>query len=473
MRLGFAGGGAQALRGPAFGVRAAPVVRKKLDLRVDLGRDLFSADWWRGLATLLALCTGVALLAPDLGPLPGGRPVPLGEAEAVQWQAVGIAPLSAGSATGLPMAETSLVEPLASVPTRTSVDLFATLGAGDDLAALLRRSGTGGGDAAMASGLIASAAPKLAPGTSLSLTLGESRGDGTRPLERLALRAGLGLRLRVERTGGTLQLVRVPVTVDSTPLRLRGRVGDGLYWSLRAAGVSPAAAGEYLRALATRIEVGSAIMPNDRFDLVVAHQRAETGESVEGALLYAGLERTGGNNLQMMRWPVGGQIRWTEASGFARSSGGGMVWPVQARITSTFGMRYHPILHFARMHRGMDFGAHWGQPIVASADGQVIRAGWSGGYGNQVRVAHAGGLVTSYSHMSRIVAGPGSIVRQGQLIGYVGSTGLSTGPHLHYEVLRNGVAVNPMGVRFGAPTMQIDGQALAAFRAKMRTLLGG
>ena len=143
--------------------------------------------------------------------------------------------------------------------------------------------------------------------------------------------------------------------------------------------MSPGAAGEYLRALATRIEVGRAVMPSDRFDLVVAHQRAETGETVEGALLYAGLERGGGNNLKMMRWPVGGRMQWTEASGFARASSGGMGWPVQARITSAFGMRRHPILRFLRMHRGMYFGAHWGQPIVVSADGQVVRAGWAGG----------------------------------------------------------------------------------------------
>ena len=111
-------------------------------------------------------------------------------------------------------------------------------------------------------------------------------------------------------------------------------------------------------------------------------------------------------------------------------------------------MRYHPILHFARMHKGIDFGAAWGSPIVAAADGQVAAAGWAGGYGRQVRIAHAGGIATSYSHMSSMVVAPGSLVRQGQLIGYVGSSGLSTGPHLHYEVHRTAQAVNPLSVRF-------------------------
>jgi murein DD-endopeptidase MepM/ murein hydrolase activator NlpD len=133
-------------------------------------------------------------------------------------------------------------------------------------------------------------------------------------------------------------------------------------------------------------------------------------------------------------------------------------------------MRFHPILHFARMHKGIDFGAHYGQAIVAAADGRVTGAGWAGGYGQQVRLAHADGMGTSYSHMSRIVATPGSFVRQGQLIGYVGSSGLSTGPHLHYEVYRNGVAVNPLGVRFASSAL-LEGPELERFKARLAQLM--
>ena len=148
-----------------------------------------------------------------------------------------------------------------------------------------------------------------------------------------------------------------------------------------------------------------------------------------------------------------------------------MIWPVNARITSTFGMRVHPILRFARMHSGIDFGAGWGTPIHAAADGEVSKAGWAGGYGRQVRIAHEGGMTTSYSHMSRMTVEPGAFVRQGQLIGYVGSSGLSTGPHLHYEVLRGGRAVNPMAVRFSnAPA--IDPAMTGAIKARLKALLG-
>ena len=148
-----------------------------------------------------------------------------------------------------------------------------------------------------------------------------------------------------------------------------------------------------------------------------------------------------------------------------------MIWPVAARITSGFGRRVHPILRFARMHKGVDFGASRGAPIHATADGQVTRAGWAGGYGRQVRIAHGGGLATSYSHMSRMVVEPGAFVRQGQLIGYVGSSGLSTGPHLHYEVLQGGTAVNPMSVRFAAEPA-VDPAMTEAVKARLKVLLG-
>jgi murein DD-endopeptidase MepM/ murein hydrolase activator NlpD len=130
----------------------------------------------------------------------------------------------------------------------------------------------------------------------------------------------------------------------------------------------------------------------------------------------------------------------------------------------------HPILGYMRMHRGLDFRASYGSPIIAVADGTVARAGWAGGYGNQVRLNHAGGLSTSYSHMSRIAVSPGSRVRQGQVIGYIGSTGLSTGPHLHFETYRNGVTINPRAVRFTGRAA-LSGSDLAAFRTRLRGLL--
>jgi murein DD-endopeptidase MepM/ murein hydrolase activator NlpD len=248
-----------------------------------------------------------------------------------------------------------------------------------------------------------------------------------------------------------------------SPLRIRGRVGDGLYWSLRAAGASPQVAAQYLAALATEIDVGD-VGPSDGFDLVLGRNRE---------LLYAGLERVASSNLQLVLWNGNGKNEWIDAANADRqqatvSTITGL--PVAGHITSYFGYRYHPILHFTRFHAGVDIGASWGSPIVAAGDGQVVGAGWAGGYGRQVRIAHAGGLVSSYSHMSQIVAAPGSFVHAGQLIGYVGSSGLSSGPHLHYEVQAGGRPVNPLSVRFMA-TQLVDNHVADAVRARLKALL--
>jgi murein DD-endopeptidase MepM/ murein hydrolase activator NlpD len=254
-----------------------------------------------------------------------------------------------------------------------------------------------------------------------------------------------------------------PAPVASGPLRIRGHVGDGLYWSLRAAGASPQAAAQYLAALATEIDVGD-VAPNAGFDLVLG----------SGAnLLYAGLSRAGERELQLVRWSANGRSEWIDAANAARPApvASGMMMPAAGRITSYFGYRFHPILHFTRFHAGVDIGASWGSPIVAAGDGQVVAAGWAGGYGRQVQIAHAGGLVSSYAHMSEIVAQPGSFVHQGQLIGYVGSSGMSTGPHVHFEVKLRGTPVNPLSVHF-AGVQVADTGLVNAVKARLNALLG-
>lgn len=119
--------------------------------------------------------------------------------------------------------------------------------------------------------------------------------------------------------------------------------------------------------------------------------------------------------------------------------------PANGPITSGFGMRYHPILHYNRMHKGVDIGAPSGSAIYAAADGEVISARYSSSYGNVIILAHGSGLTTVYAHCSRISVSVGQAVRRGQRIGSVGSTGLAKGPHLHWEVYQNGRAVNPLG----------------------------
>ena len=134
-------------------------------------------------------------------------------------------------------------------------------------------------------------------------------------------------------------------------------------------------------------------------------------------------------------------------------------------ITSPFGMRYHPILHYARMHTGVDWAAPIGTPIYAAGNGVVIKAGWDGGYGRRVEIQHANGYVTAYNHMSGFGRGiaEGSRVIQGQTVGYLGDSGLATGPHLHYEVIINGNFVDPMAIKLPR-TREFDGKMLSAFK---------
>ncbi|MEO1207944.1 MAG: peptidoglycan DD-metalloendopeptidase family protein [Cyanobacteria bacterium J06638_20] len=131
------------------------------------------------------------------------------------------------------------------------------------------------------------------------------------------------------------------------------------------------------------------------------------------------------------------------STGIVRGTGV-FIYPVNGRLTSGFGQRRHPILGTSRFHAGVDFGASQGTTIRAADSGKVIFSGWYGGYGRAVVIDHGGGITTLYAHASRLYVNVGQVVSQGQAIAAVGSTGLSTGPHLHFEVRQNGNPVNPM-----------------------------
>ena len=308
-----------------FGERKEP---RRFELAIDLSEDFCSARWWRGFATLTALTVATALLAPPLEPLPGGHPVPVREAEEAQFVAAGVGALTEGSDAGMAMAPTGAVDALATAPERPRVDLFARVGPGENIARMLVRIGARYGDAGQVQALLATT--PIAAGTSISITLG--RKDGTaRSVERVALRAGLDAEIALVASPTGFKVERQAIAVDATPLRIKGRVGDGLYWSLRAAGVAPDAAADYLKALSGQIDVGNEVSPDDRFDLVISNRRAATGESEVGALLYAGLERASGPNIQLVKWTVGGTSQWYDGAGTGRSVSG-MIWPVSAPI---------------------------------------------------------------------------------------------------------------------------------------------
>jgi murein DD-endopeptidase MepM/ murein hydrolase activator NlpD len=148
--------------------------------------------------------------------------------------------------------------------------------------------------------------------------------------------------------------------------------------------------------------------------------------------------------------------------------------PIAAgELRSGFGMRYHPILRYARMHTGVDWSNAIGTPILAAGNGTIIKAEFTSGYGRRVEIQHANGYVTTYSHMSGFARGAvaGGRVVQGQVIGYLGQSGLATGPHLHYEVIVNGRFVDPMAIKL-ARTREFDGKMLATFKRERERIDG-
>jgi murein DD-endopeptidase MepM/ murein hydrolase activator NlpD len=442
-----------------------------LELVTDLGSNIGSREWLRGFAICAGLCYAAWSFAPEYGPLAAAAPPAMADAQWEEARSLSISPLAYGADTGRRMAATEAVQPLTDTPERPTIELLATLGRGDSFARVLTRNGVARPEAEQVAALVGGAMSldQVSPGTVVDLRLGRRPNrQVARPLDFLSFRAAFDLKLEVQRLNGALALTRIPIAVDNTPLRIQGRVGSSLYRSARAAGAPAKAVEAYLRAIATQTSIAN-IGADDRFDIIIEHRKAATGESESGKLLYAGLDRARGKSLQLMQWTMGGSSQWFEASGVGQSSGA-LQRPVPGMVTSNFGRRMHPILGYSRMHKGMDFRAGYGTPILAATDGRVTRAGWAGGYGKQVRINHAEGLSSSYSHMSRIVAQPGQRVRRGQLIGYVGSTGLSTGPHLHYELYKNGQAVNPATFKFSSRA-QLAGGELAGFKAKLRRLL--
>lgn len=461
---------------------ATPLNRRLDDLRErlseidwvpDLGVDIGSRAWFRGAATCTLLCAAAIAMSPGFRSLPGHVPAPATGDTWEETRAQGIAPQAWGGDTGRRMAATDAVVALGDTPERPSLDMTATLGQGDGFRRVLERAGVGGGEAGRVADMVARVTPLsgIEPGTVMKLTLGRrANRNQARPLDALQFRARFDLTLMLSRsTGGALTLAEIPIAIDRTPLRIQGRVGDSLYRSARAAGIPAKAVEAYIRAIASKLSISNDVNADHRFDMIVEQQRAETGEVKFGKLLYAGLTR-GGRTMQLLEWTIGGRTEWFEASGVGEKRGG-MTRPVSgARLTSGFGMRFHPLLGYTRLHRGVDYGAVYGSPIYAVTDGIISFAGGAGGYGRQVRINHAGGLGTSYSHMSRIIVTPGARVRQGQVIGYVGSSGLSTGPHLHFEVYKNGQVINPKNVEFVSRSL-LEGAELTAFRAKLRGLL--
>ena len=221
-------------------------------------------------------------------------------------------------------------------------------------------------------------------------------------------------------------------------------IKNSLYASAINKGIEPNIIIEFARIYGFQIDFQRDIWKNDSFQIIYETYLDLNNKVIDtGKILYANLILQGKENDLYIFKTKDGYEHFDPAGKSVKKSL--MKTPINgARLSSNFGVRKHPILGYNKMHRGTDFAAPEGTPIMASGDGKIIRSRWCGGGGNCIKIRHNSTYSTVYAHLKSFARGirEGARVKQGQIIGYVGSTGMSTGPHLHYEVIVNGKKVN-------------------------------
>ncbi|MEO5599107.1 MAG: M23 family metallopeptidase [Novosphingobium sp.] len=267
---------------------------------------------------------------------------------------------------------------------------------------------------------------------------------------------------------GTFSTAAIAADLSKQIKVLRGELdSESFYSSAVSTGLVDALIPEFINAFAYDFNLASEVAPGDTFEVAFEQSVNADGDAVgQPQLLYA-LLTTAAKSLALYRFRNGaGEVGWFDGNG-ATTKRGLMRTPVDgARITSKFGMRFHPVLHYNKMHGGTDFAAPTGTPIFAAADGVVEWAAMKGANGNLTIIKHDNGWQTYYLHQNRFMPGIAAGVRvtQGEHIGDIGTTGRSTGPHLHYEVHIDGEKVDPLGIKTDdGARKKIEGAELAAF----------
>ena len=323
-----------------------------------------------------------------------------------------------------------------------------TLKSGETLIRLLARAKIANGDAHGAIAALRDIVDlrRLRPGQDVRVwrTVADSR------LNELRLRDKFDAEAVVRRSGDGFAGERA--TIASLPVTryIEGTINDSLYLSATKAGLPEPVLAEMIRLMSYSVDFQRDIRVGDHFEIYFERQYApDFGDVAEGRILWASLD-LGKRRLEATHF-----VDHDGMAGYYDENGTSirkalMRTPVDgARLSSRFGKRRHPILGYTRMHKGLDFAAPRGTPIMAAGDGVVETAGRNGGYGNYIRLRHNSELKTAYAHLTRFAKGirRGKQVRQGEIIGFVGSTGRSTGPHLHYEVLKGSRQVNPLTLK--------------------------
>lgn len=305
------------------------------------------------------------------------------------------------------------------------------------------------------------------PNRSLFQILSGEGGDEVQ-LTGLELRASIDTRIRVARTRKGLHAEKQAIPLTTRPMTVAGTIDDSLFLSARHAGAPPQVVANLANLFLFDVDFQREIRKGDVFEAVYQAVYDDEGKMVGwGDILYGRMSWRGGRESKgYYRFAAPGEDKAYYYDSSGRSARKLLMrTPIEgARISSRFGMREHPILGYTRAHKGTDFAARRGTPIMAAGDGVVERANRYGSFGNYVLIKHAAGYETAYAHLNGFARGvrKGAHVRQGQVIAYVGTTGRSTGPHLHYEVHRKGVPINPLSIKV-ATGRTLDGDALKAF----------
>ena len=316
---------------------------------------------------------------------------------------------------------------------------------------------------------------KLSVGQKISITLQrhEKIGDAA-AVKELAIRLPNLSTIELQRMqAGGFDVSATEDTSTAKSFRGFGKVRTSLLQAGADGHIPAAAMQELLKAYAYDVDFQREIHPGDTIEVLMDRKPATSGSGFSGyaGIRYASLTLQGKKHEIFRARDAYGEYAWFDGKGNSiRKSL--LRTPVDAvHITSGFGMRTHPIMGYTKFHKGVDFGAPTGTPIMAAGDGVVEFKGWKNGYGNFVLIKHNAKYETAYGHISRFAnIAMGGRVKQGQIIAYVGMTGMATGPHLHYEVRENEIQVNPVAKQFNMAS-GLTGKQLAAFMASKKTAM--
>lgn len=356
----------------------------------------------------------------------------------------------------------------------STVDVSYTIGRGDTLAQVLDRAGIGRSEAHGAISVLRKHLDlrKLRPGQQVTVTF--------QPLQVSADAAGsdairtgrfVGMRIKpdwahvieVARHDDGFIAHELDRPLQERDRRAAGKIDRSLYVDARAAGLPADVIAELIHLYSWDVDFQRDIHPGDKFEVLYQETVDDQGNAVHAGDILAATLWAGGKPIRLFRHKdKDGHVEYFDGKGHSAQKAL-MRTPIDgARLSSPFGKRKHPILGYTKMHTGVDFAAPRGTPIFAAGTGTVVYAGRNGGYGNYIRIRHNGTYQTAYGHMTRFAKKMhvGERVHQGDVIGYVGTTGRSTGPHLHYEILKSGHPVNPLRIKMPS------GRALAGAELK-------